>query len=105
VTDTPLDEAMLLSQVAALPRPEACPSCQSTALRPIIYGLVRDGWPVAAADRGLVRLADCLMSLEGPEWECTSCRLQGGRLADHLPPKVLTRLQSHRSTRVDGRST
>jgi hypothetical protein len=51
-----------------------CPSCGSTEVVPIAYGLPGPEL-MERAERGEVALGGCLVSGNDPRWQCRSCGL------------------------------
>jgi hypothetical protein len=58
----------------------ACPTCQSSEVVPIMYGLPSSEG-LAAAKRGEVQLGGCVIGPASPRWYCRAC---GEYFGDHL---------------------
>lgn len=63
----------------------ACPTCQSSAVVPVVYGLP-SGAGREMAESGEVLLGGCGIGPESPRWHCRAC---GAYFGDHQEEAAL----------------
>jgi len=61
--------------------PPACPSCHSTNVLPIVWGLPANN-AMEAAKRRKVVFGGCVIDDDPPRWHCENCGLDFGSRGD-----------------------
>jgi len=53
-------------------QPPECPSCGSSDVVPIVYGMP-DAELAEASNKGEVELGGCVIMVDDPKWRCKAC--------------------------------